>query len=66
MVTYWFWYGSQIVASVRVPEGTSEEAARSKALENFYSFPMCDAYENSIERANKILVAKVKVYPDGR
>ena len=65
--TYWFWYGGQIVSSVRLPAGTSERAAREEALKNHKANPTIglNVFEAPFEREQKIRNAIVKVYPSG-
>jgi len=64
--TYWFWYGAQIVASIRLPTGTPIQEARTHALMAFDSVPLCDRpLEAPFERRFKILTAEVRIYPGG-
>ena len=63
MITYWFWYGSEIVATVRCPEGTSESDARYRALLQHDAIPLCEPPDNPGDKANKIRMATVKIYP---
>jgi hypothetical protein len=64
--TYWFWYGGEIVASVRMQAGTSERAAREEALRQHDRVPLCNRPgELPFEREWKIHSAIVKVYPGG-
>lgn len=63
MITYWLWYGVQIVASVRLPGGASHDSVIAAALDWHRRVPLCNQFENPGDRANKIRMAEVKVYP---
>lgn len=63
MVTYWFWYGQEIVATVRGPEGMTDSDARCKALRQHEAIPLCEAPDNPGDKANRIRLASIKVYP---
>lgn len=64
--TYWFWYGQQIVASVRLPTGTHVDTARTHALLNFDRLMLCDRpNEAPFERRYKIRAAECRTYEGG-
>lgn len=66
MITYWLWYGTQIVSSVRLPEGSSADTVRSHALMWHERVPLCDwPLEAPFERRDKILHATIRTYPGG-
>ena len=64
--TFWLYYGSQIVGSVRADAHASEQDVRSQALASHERVPLCDwPNENPSERRFKILCADVRTFPGG-
>lgn len=68
MMTYWLFYGSAIVASIRLPVGTSHDTVRSEArmahLRNptlYADFPDVVPYEQE----RRIVRSDVRTYPGG-
>ena len=60
-VTFWLYYGSQIVASVRADAHESEGTIRRLALASHDRLPLCDRpLENPFERRYKIVCAEIK------
>lgn len=64
-ITYWLWYGSQIVSSLRAEEGLSENEIKRRALEWNERIPLVEPNEAPFERAIKIRHAEIRIYPQG-
>ena len=64
-ITFWLWYGSQIVASVRADRCTDNDTVRCLALSWHQRVLLVDQGEAPFERAAKILRSEIKVYPGG-
>jgi len=65
-MTFWFYYGPHIVASVRADRRTSHDTLRRMALESNDRISLCDLpHETPFERRHKIASAKIRVFPGG-
>lgn len=66
MMTYWLWYGAQIVGSVRLPIGASEEQVKRTAIGWHDRVPLSEGpLEAPFERRLKLARAEVRTYEGG-
>lgn len=60
-VTYWLYYANEPLTSVRMPEGSTDQDVRYKALQWHDRVPLCDRpNENPRERRMKILDSEIR------
>lgn len=62
MITYWLWFGSEVVTSVRAQAGLDDWTVRNLALASHEHIPLCRPQEAPFEKSWRISCATVRIY----
>lgn len=65
-VTYWLYFGSEPVGSVRMIPGVSEERIRQIAVERHRRCPLLDAGVLPFEHELRLWHSKIRMFEGGR
>ncbi len=65
MITYWLYQGERLLTAIRMPNGTPDDAVRSKVIEQEYNMPLGHnaPFEAPFEFQNRLAYATVRTFP---